>query len=205
MSFIIAFLCAIKDAIAYRFRGMNFGGGIWANRLLWGGALSSTYALTHLASINWIYLGLIFVLAYLDMFIPHGFAMCAGHRTQKWDDMARIPFIVIPSWGINVTLPKWWPALWMAPFKDALPFWLQDALGMATVAAIRAGITFGVFAFFGALNPWPFVIAIIGQPLSYAGSWKTPWAIPNFAVAYGAEWGEVYTGFVWGLAMGALS
>lgn len=181
---------------------MNLGIGAFGNRAIWGAGLSSTYALTHLSSLNPIYCGLIFILAWLDMLIPHGFCMCMGNRTQKWDDMARIPFIKIGSF--SCTLPKWWPAMWMSPFKDRLSFAVQDWIGMASVAAIRAGIMFGVFAFFGEVTPWPFLIAIIGQPCAYAGSWRTPWAVNGFVGAYGAEWGEVYTGFVWSLAMGAL-
>ena len=56
----------------------------------------------------------------LEIYIPHAFAQNMGNRTQTWDAMPRITVFG------SVTIPKWWPAIWMSSFKDKLGFSTQD-------------------------------------------------------------------------------
>ena len=169
-------------------------------RLFWAVCFGLGAALLSSPHFHYYALGWLTVGALLEIYIPHGFAQNMGDRTQTWDAMPRITVFG------SVTLPKWWPAIWMAPFKDKLGFTTQDFLGMGTVGLIRGLIVFAPTLFLGCSLVgvlFATALATIWQPLSYWVGYRTPFTLWT-NTANSSTWGEFYVPIGWALALAGL-
>ena len=187
-------------AYHYERNGNPWAIGDTLERLFWAvcfglGAALLSFPHFHYYAIGWLAVGALF-----GIYIPHAFAQNMGDRTQTWDAM---PSITIFG---SVTAPKWWPAIWMAPFKDKLGFTMQDFLGMGSAGLIRGIIVFVPTLFLGcSLAGVLFATALttIWQPLSYWLGYRTPFTLWTNA-ANSSTWGEFYVPIGWALALAGL-
>ena len=185
----------------YERNGNPINGGDFLSRIFWSIGFTLGYFLLggwklDLLLAVWMFLG-----GFLEILIPHGFAQNMGKRTQTWDEMPSIPLFTV--FGKALTLPKWWPALWMAPFKNKLSFTWQDLLGMGTVGFMRGAIVFAPCVALG-LGLLPVIAAILitafWQPFAYWVGNRTPFNIWT-NTANSSTWGEFYIGIGWALAV----
>jgi hypothetical protein len=192
----------------YERNGNPWNSGDFIARILWGLTFGAGYGVL---SFHSFHLGLyiwLCVAGFLELLIPHGFAMNMGRWAQPWSLM---PAIKVLTWkGKDIMVPKCWPAIFLPQFDqagwDALPMWKRTALdfgGMGLVGLYRGILGFVPAVLFGlswhgaALGV---LVTMLGQPISYFVGKYTPWTIWTNA-AYSSQWGEFYVPIAWALAL----
>lgn len=180
--------------IAYRLRGGGFiqFGNDTAARLVWAAAMLLAIALEHLANFPWprdfsIYCALFPVLAFAAVTLPHA----------AFQAMGRYPSPQKPTWMF------WLPTIAQTTWT-AWPTWKRtayDCAGMASIAALSGLIVFapGYFVF-----GWEVFAGVaklaIGMPLAYLLGYCVRLTLPSLQ-ARSTEWGELFTGIAWGVAL----
>lgn len=185
-------------AFAYRCRGGGFIHLLdFEYRLLWGCALALSYIFMNASNPDIIYTFLLLPLAYSSMaWIPHSYCQNMG----RWD----VPQNKWPSWFLPALTNLQWTALPMAART------LHDFLAMAGVAFCRAVVVFAPYmatqyVFHDKIALYHVIAAsgvlVMGQPLAYLLGWLAPISIGKSLPKKSPEWGEAFTGLVYGVAL----
>ena len=215
------YLVLLFLACADRFRGGGFinTGSTALCRAVWAVCLAAAYGAL-IESFSLTTCVVIAVCAYLSFaFIDHSMAMNMGRWTNmqcRWYTrfLIYLPFFPTATWKV---VTKQSTGIYTAPWGAATPFQktLFDTLQMVVVGALRGIVVFVPLTVANAFDfttlhsifVMPFM-AFLGagvlaclQPVSYLLGWYVPFSIPAFAAAKSSDWGEVFSGAAWGVAL----
>lgn len=198
MNTVLTIIAIVLCAFAYRLRGGGYVilGSTTVCRIIWALAFQAAYIIVSCAEASIAALVISPLIAFLSMYVPHGFCQCMGRWSvpqKKW------PAFFLPT----LTRDQW---ILASPFQRGL----YDAAAMGGVAFFRCLIVFGpLFAVNYYVNPltdvMPYFLATgtlcVLQPLGYVIGWFMPWSFTSAMTARTTGWGEFFNGAAWAMAL----
>ena len=175
----------------YRLRGGGFASlSDSVVRSLWGASLALVYLFSHAHKINWLFLCWLPFAAYMSLaFVPHAYCMNMGRYgwpQWKWPSFY-MPELILKEW---TGMQQW----------ERTGY---DFCSMLGVGVFRSLMLFSVYALsssaLDAINAS--TVVILGQAISYLIGWLVPFSFGKSLTARSTEWGELFTGFVYGVAI----
>jgi hypothetical protein len=178
--------------IAYRIRGggwLTFG-STFLSRLYWCVCLAVAFGILTLKHGNTYMLEATAPLAFVGLLIPHAYCMNMGlwpFPQKRW-----------PSFFMPTLSSETWA-------KMSLPLRaLYDGAQMASVNFLRGLLLCGAAYGFGVATLPTSAIALatlsLGHPVAYALGYLVPFSLSSSLRAKTAEWGELFTGIIWGIS-----
>ncbi len=143
-------------------------------------------------------IGVLGVCAFLALLIPHGYCQNSGNwgkPQRRWPSF----FFPLPS---QMTWSQKWGSVMRANY---------DMGQMACVCLLRSLIVFIPYVSLHYLLTGVFVSPLVSilcvtllSPLGYRLGWLMPFSLGPHLTKNDAEWGELFTGVAWGLAIVSL-